>query len=269
MGSQLRTNSQHRHRPKAPLASKYNMLDDVTECCHTRCMTLSPRDRQIVRLADYFGQLSTGQLQALAFTDLKSRSSCDRTLKRLTETKYLAKVEKRRVVGGAHGGSGEYVWQLGPAGWEICKREGRWHRHAVDYHTLAIVDVYVRLTVAQRAGGLNLDGFTPEPECHVTVDGIELKPDLLVELSRPGSGAKLNAWLEIDLGTERQARLSEKMARYAKAYRSGRVDPFPRVVFVAHDAERAREIGWLISRLPADESVLFRSLDIASFPQGL
>lgn len=232
-------------------------------------MTLSPRDLQIIRHADYFGQLSTGQFLSLDFAESKSRTSCDRALKRLVDDRYLAKVEKRRSVGGARGGSGEYVYMLGPAGWAICKREGRYHRRAVDYHALAIVDVYVRLIHAQRDGSVVLDGFTPEPECHLTVDGVELKPDLLIELSRPDSGAELSAWLEIDLGTERQARLSEKMARYAKAYRSGRVDPYPRVVFVAHDDERAREIGWMVSRLPADEAVLFRSVSINEFPQAL
>lgn len=230
---------------------------------------MNDRDRQLVRYADYFQQLSSSQFMSLVFSDSKSRTSCDRALKRLVDDGYLAKVEKRRSVGGARGGSGEYVYMLGPAGWSLCKREGRYHKRAVDYHALAIVDVYVRLIEAQRGGLFVLDGFTPEPECHLTVEGVELKPDLLIELRRPESGAVLRAWLEIDLGTERQARLSEKMTRYAKAYRSGRVDPFPRVVFVAHDDERAREIGWMVSRLPADEAVLFRSVSINEFPQAL
>jgi hypothetical protein len=231
-------------------------------------MTISDRDRQLIRLADYFSQLSTSQFLALAFAESQSRTSCDRALKRLVDDRYLAKVEKRRSVGGARGGSGEYVYQLGPAGWVICKREGRYNRKAVDYHALAIVDVYARLIEAQRGGAFLLDGFTPEPECHMTVDGNELRPDLPIELSRP-TGAHLSAWLEIDLGTERQARLSEKMTRYAKAYRSGKVDPFPRVVFVAHDDERAREIGWMVSKLPDDEAVLFKSVSINEFPGAL
>lgn len=230
---------------------------------------MNDRDRQLIRLVDYFNQLSTGQFLALSFSDSKSRTSCDRALKRLVDDGYLAKVEKRRSVGGARGGSGEYVYMLGPSGWTLCKREGRYHRRTVDYHALAIVDVYARLIEAQRAGEFVLDGFTPEPECHLTVEGVELKPDLLIELRRPDRDAKLSAWLEIDLGTERQARLSEKMTRYVKAYRSGRVDPYPRVVFVGHDDERAREIGWMVSRLPADEAVLFRSVSINEFPQAL
>lgn len=240
----------------------------MTQPCHTTDMTPSDRDRYIIRLADYFGEISASQVRSIAFPDARSRTSCDRALTRLVADGYLARVEKRRSVGGARGGSGEYVYQLGTAGWLLCKREGRYNRKAVDYHALAIVDAYIRLLGGVRAGAFTLDGFTPEPECHMTVDGNELRPDLFIELSRP-SGATLSAWVEIDLGTERQARISEKIQRYIKAYACGKVDPFPRVVFVAHDDERAREIAWIASKLPVEEARLFQSLSISEFPQSL
>ena len=231
-------------------------------------MPLSPRDMQIVRYADYFQEFSTAQILALVFPEAASRTSCDRALRRLTEDGYLSRVEKRRSVGGARGGSGEYVYTLGAHGWSLCKREGRWHRRAVDYHALAIVETYVKLVTAQRSGEFILKGFTPEPECHVSVKGVELKPDIYIELERLG-GRTLKAWLEIDLGTERQARITEKLERYVSAFESGQIDPYPRIIFVAQDAERARELAWLIARRPAREPKLFTSIEASSFPQGL
>lgn len=232
-------------------------------------MSPSSRDTAIIRHADYFKQLATSHILALAFHGAQSRTSADRVLKRLVDDKYLAKVERRRSIGGARGGSGEYVYMLGPQGWALCKREGRWHRLAIDYHALAIADVYVKLTQAHRAGVVELAGFTPEPECHVSVQGVELKPDIYVELARPGTGRTLRAWLEIDLGTERQARIAEKLDRYVRAFESGQVDPFPRVVFLGHDAERAQELAWMIGRRPSDEPRLFQALSFDDFPVKL
>lgn len=228
-------------------------------------MGLSQRDRHILRLTDYFGQASTAQLAALVFPDVASRTSYDRTLRRLLADGYLYRIEKRRRTGGARGGSGEYIYSLGPEGWRICKREGRWHRRAVDYHALSIVDAYTRLMDQQRAGVFSLRGFTPEPECHLTVDGYELRPDAYTELERGGRVLKL--WLEIDLGTERPARIADKLRRYVGAYRSGKVDPFPRVVFVTPDSERTSELAWIIKRRPEEEQPLFRVVEMASFPQ--
>jgi hypothetical protein len=242
-------------------------LDGVTVACHTHYVTLSPRDRQLVRLADYFKQLTTGQLGELAFADSASRTSLDRALRRLVEDKYLARTERRRLVGGAHGGSGEYVYQLGSAGWQVCKRDGRYHLRAIDYHALSITEVYVQLMRAQRAGELEVTGFTPEPECHVSVHGADLRPDILVEMKVPGRVRPVLAWLEVDLGTERQARLTEKLDRYVYAFNHGKPDPFPRVVFVAHDEERTREIEFLLSRRPSDDPPLFSACEMGSFPQ--
>jgi hypothetical protein len=230
-------------------------------------MSYTPRTRALIRLVDYFQQASTAQLAELVFPESLSRTTWDRILRAAVADGYLSRVEKRRRTGGARGGSGEYVYALGPEGWRLCKREGRFHGRAVDYHALAIVDAYMHLLRAERAGQFKINGFTPEPECHVTVDGQELKPDISVELER--NGRVMVAWLELDMGTERPARIEEKIKRYVLAYRSGRVDPFPRVVFVAPDVERARELAWMIEKRPIEDRPLFKSLDLESFPQGL
>lgn len=232
-------------------------------------MPLSPRDRIILRLADYFGQAGTAAIFALAFPDAKSKTSCDRTLRRLFDEGYLARVENRRGVGGVRGGSVEHVYYLGPEGWKLCKRDGRWHRRQRDYHALSILDAYLRLIDAQRAGALVLKGFQPEPEAWRQVAGVTLKPDIYLELERPNKNGTLKVWLEIDLGTERQARIAEKLDRYVAAFESGELDPFPRVVFVAHDDERATELQWMIERRPSTEPRLFKAVDLAGFATNI
>lgn len=236
-------------------------------------MGIGARDREIVKILDYFKQASTSQLRRLVFPDSASRTSCDRALARLERDNYIMKLEKQRPQGGARGGSGEYVWILGREGWRVCGYSGRYRRAgAIDYHTLTITELYVRLREYERRGIIRLKGFQPEPECWLKVNSNELQPDLLVELERGSDGARLTAWIENDLGTQRPARLSEKMERYKRAHDSishSQLDElggeFPLIVFVAQDEERKREIAWLIERR-ADDPRLFRASTLEGFP---
>ena len=239
-------------------------------------MTISDSERRVISLLDYFKQATTTQLRSIVFPDSKSRTTSDRVLKKLLRGNYVIHVERRRLVGGGRGGGGEYVWALGPAGWRICDRPGRFRREgAIDYHALTITDLYSRLRTSEREGAIKLDGFTPEPECHLNVGGIYLKPDLLVEVSR-ANGRRLTSWLEIDMSTQRPARLNEKMDRYQQAYKTISDESlqqfndgsFPLVVFVCHGDDRQREITWLIERRD-DDPRLFRAVTIDNFPLGL
>ena len=229
-------------------------------------MVLPYSDRQLISVLDYFRQATTSQLRSLVFPEAKSRTSLTRVLNRLARDDYIMQVERRRLIGGGRGGSGEYVWCLGPAGWRICKREGRFRREvAVDYHALTITEIYAHLRRQEREGRLKVVGFTPEPESWVTVDGNELKPDLLVEIGRPnGTGTRV-MFIEADMGTQRPARIIEKIERYLRAFESGELDPFPQVVFIAHDDDRAGELAFTISRT-TDEEGLFKSTTVEKFP---
>ena len=76
--------------------------------------------------------------------------------------KMLARVE-RRLVGGDGGGSGLYSYQLGPAGWKLCGREGKyWARKSIDHHALAIADVFVMLKQAERDGTIQVVGVSTD-----------------------------------------------------------------------------------------------------------
>jgi len=239
---------------------------------HTDCMTLPPRDRQVIRGLDAFRQLTTGQVRRLVFHAATSRTTCDRALKRLFDDGYIRQVVRNRPVGGSHGGSGEYVWALTRKGRNLAGDTGRGRRHYQDrHHTLSIAEVYIRAVEEQRRGDLTIGTAVTEPDCWQVVGGIQLEPDMYLELERPSTGRTARLWCEIDLGTESPSRLRERFARYIGALdRSrGELAVFPLVVFLADDDARVHEIAKLISKLDEQDQRLFRSLSITGFPQSL
>lgn len=227
---------------------------------------ITTRDRRIVALVGAFGQLTSKHVKALAFPDNDSMTPCNERLKKLTQMKMLARVE-RRLVGGDGGGSGLYSYQLGPAGWKLCGREGKyWGRKSIDHHALAIADVFVMLKEAERAGSIQVVGVSTEPDCWEVVGGEELRPDMLAEVALPHIGKRRLVWLEVDLGTERQRHVTEKVDRYIRAYKHAPDGyRFPLVVFVAPDQERVLAIRWLIERRAGEYEALFQTVDNSEF----
>lgn len=222
-------------------------------------MTLDGRDRAIVQHVARFGQLSSTHIFDLLFDGSASRTPCDRSLRRLTVDKYLARIE-RRIVGGSRGGSGQYVYQLGREGHALYRTGRYMPGRAVNYHSLAIVEAYIELRRKERAGQFKIAGITTEPDCWVTIGRYELKPDLYVELAIAG-GAIRKYWFEIDMGTEGQRQLKDKFQRYWQAFNAADPDEwsvFPLVLFIGTDAERAAELAWLLQQGPAEAQTIFR-----------
>jgi hypothetical protein len=150
---------------------------------------LTARDRTVVELVGHFRQLTAGQVAAALFADQVSKTPLDRTLKRLVERRYLARLA--RPVGGDGGGSAQYVYQLGRAGWRLLGKPGEyWPFRAVNLHALAVADCFVALTVADRAGDCTLLAFEPEPGCHVTTGGVQLTPDARAEVGYRDQGGQ-------------------------------------------------------------------------------
>jgi hypothetical protein len=231
-------------------------------------MLMLDRDRQIVLSIGRFGQLSTKNLNELHFHDRASMTPMYRTLERLVERKYLARIE-RRMVGGTGAGSGQYVYQLGSAGWTFCRREGRyWPYRAVSYHTLAIADAYIELLKLERSGAIRIDGFSTEPDSWLTVAGADLRPDLHVDVADLYRRRSVSLWLEIDMGTERQKQVKDKLARYWHAYQhadSSTLPVVPLVLFIAPDEARERELKWMIDRGPEEAQALFMVSNMDGF----
>lgn len=224
----------------------------------SRSIELSGRDLSIVQLIARFKQLSSSHVHNFLFHDKSTRTPTDRALRRLVASGFLAKIE-RRTVGGARGGSGQFVYQLGRRGY-FMHFEGRYSPwRAVNYHALAIADSYLVAHRLALSGEITVAGFSTEPDCWVSVGRFELRPDLYLDLQNRSGALKL--WLEVDMATEGQGRIKEKLERYWKAYNDVDVEQwpvFPRIVFVAIDAERERELKWIIEQGPKEAQALFQ-----------
>jgi hypothetical protein len=220
------------------------------------------RDRAVVELVGRFRQLTAGQIGAVLFAGNGSQTPLDRCLKRLVERRYLARLS--RLVGGDGGGSAQYVYQLGRAGCQLVSRPGRyWPLRAVNLHTLAIADCFVRLVEAERAGTCTILRFDPEPD--VPANGVTLTPDALVDLGYHERGMKTSHFLEVDRATEHRETIKDKCVRYWRAYQQWDGDVFPYVIFVVPDRERATVIRQVIASGPTEAQPLFQVFLASTF----
>lgn len=212
-------------------------------------MTLHTRDTQILRLISRFRQCSSKQISTLLFHSSGSPTSQKRALDRLVARGYLARVE-HRLVGGVRGGSGQYVYQLGRAGWYTYQGGNYSPRRTVDYHALAIVEAFITLVGMERAGLLTIVGTSIDDACWHNFGGIDLRPDMFVELERQGRRRSL--WLEIDQGTEGQRQVIGKLEAVIRAFDNADGNEWPQwplTVWVGLDEARAAELKWFISRM--------------------
>lgn len=241
---------------------------------------LTLRDAEIVRLVARFGQVSSGHVASLLFQNNASETPCRRTLARLVDMNYLHRVE-RRMAGGRRAGSGQYVYSLGLNGYRfITPKGGKFTpQRAVKWHSLAIADAYVSMVKA----GLHITGFSTEPDSWREIEGIKVRPDMHVELMHQGSTR--DWWLEIDMGSESQRDLADKMNNLLDAkdksgvYETTRADgttfretvgmvPFPRIIFIVPDQHRLDEVKWVIKRIEGAGDV-FTVVLAESFPQSV
>jgi hypothetical protein len=211
------------------------------------------RDLDVIAFVARFGQVTRKQIRAAVFTENKSDTPCDRTVKRLVDKRLLAIVEQA-TPGGRRGGRGQDVLQIGPTGWKVAATEGSfWLSRSVKLHSLAITDVYVDIS-----SRLNVIRFECEPDSHEKINYVPIQPDLYVELDL--GQHVLRTWLEVDLGSERPKQLKDKMSRYYHAW-SGAPDkwrPWPLVVWVVPDEKRRAEIESLIRLEPAESQAMYR-----------
>lgn len=218
-----------------------------------RSMQLLERDYQLLTLVARFGQLSTPQIRTLVFPTQASRTPCDHTIARLIKAKLLEPVDHRHP-GGARGGSSVNVYQLGSQGWPLFMTGKRRIARVIQAHRLAIADAYISLVLASRDKKLKILNYATEPDSHLELGGALLKPDLYVDLiirQADDTGKPLAAWIEVDLGTERQKQVLEQVAAYRLAYGARDdypLDNYPRVVFIAINEDRASEIRYWLKR---------------------
>ena len=218
-------------------------------------MTLPDRDRRVVQAVGRFRQLTAFQVHELVFFGLASRTPCDRTLKRLVSSQYLARIEQARVAGGSKGGAGQYAYQLGRRGYTLQSDGKVPYRPArrVDYHQLLMADSYLALAKLHRERRLKIEGMAIDDAAWINVGGVDLRPDMLLDISR-ADGKRHLLWLEVDMATEGKKQVVGKLDRYWQVVQSGAhgLSEIPRSVWLACDDERAREMAWIINSLPDD-----------------
>jgi len=227
-----------------------------------------PRDLQIITHISDFQLVSSGQLQSIFFHANRSPTAFRNVMKRLDERGFVMTLSQT-VSNSPHGGGAQKVFYLGPEGWSLTGHTERYQRRSkVNYykllHTLAIGDVYANVRKYEREGRLILDAYATEPDCHQYIDGIELEPDITLTLRRPGAEASAEFWLEVDMDSQGERRIGEKMDRYVKASRGKTVFPF--VVFVTTSEHRQAAIEGYIRKRPPSEQRIFRVSTVDKFP---
>lgn len=237
---------------------------------------LSEREREITVVAARMRLVSGRQLERLFFNGGDSPQSNARlarnTLSRLVSMGVLRRLERR--VGGVRAGSTAFVYETGPAGqrllayWRgegIARTRGT-HEPGIAFvaHTLAVAEVYVQLSEAERISKLELVAFAAEPDCWREFLGlggrrVTLKPDIHLRL---GLDEFEDSWfVEVDRATESSTVIRRQCEAYLAYYRSGREQAaaavFPRVLWIVPHKTRAQLIEQVIAALPADAHRLF------------
>jgi hypothetical protein len=218
---------------------------------------LSERDLAIVRQVVEWRLLSSRQIQALHFpneqhaNELAAMRARQRVLTRLCRERLLVALDRR--VGGVRAGSAGLVLAPGPIAHRVLGGSSR--RRAYEptarffTHTLAISQLVVDLTLAARAGTLELLEAQAEPACWRPVADLHgrqwLKPDTFVSLS---AGEYILHWFcEIDQSSESVPVILRKCRLYADYYQSGQEQAkhggvFPRVCWIVPDDTRANRL---------------------------
>lgn len=218
-------------------------------------LSLSDRDREILRLFQKLGFIRSVQIRRLYYYGTKrpatARKNTTELLHRLERNELIACLSKRS--GGTGGGSDGIIWHLTEAGHRLlaleagdCKRK-RFTEPSQTFlkHTLAVTETFVQITeICRMSGNVRISRLETEPDCwrEYTVNGktVLLRPDLYAEIEN-GRFSDFY-FIEIDLGTESMNRVMEKTKRYYDYYASRQEQQtkgtFPAVIWLVQTPER-------------------------------
>lgn len=269
--SPLSAESPYRHGGLAPLTLDDSPPTPAVESVELNSMRLLARDQQVLTWVDRFGQLTTSQIRALVFFENRSATPCEVALKRLVKAELLEHVAQRHP-GGRLGGSAVNVFQLGREGWRLFYEGRRKFSRVIKAHSLSMADAFIAAKTAEREGWLDIFSYAIESDAWLNVAGADIRPDLFLELGLPETQEGRVLWIEVDLGSEREKQIVDKLERYTFAYRNAAdlpLESFPSVLFLAPDAERVQDIRQYVKRFERRQSVpdgLFSVALQAEFP---
>lgn len=200
--------------------------------------------------------LSGRQIEALYFqperhaTAEAAARDCRRVLAGLVQERVLVRLERR--VGGVRAGSASFVYALGPVGQRLQEQQqARPRRYepgaAFVDHQLAISQLVLELTLAQRRGRLEILTVQGEPACWRTLPAIGrsvLRPDLYLAIG--AADLEYRWFIELDRGTHHRPALVRKAQLYERYYQSGVEQAangvFPRVAWITPKPTRAARL---------------------------
>jgi hypothetical protein len=235
-------------------------------------MQPSQRQLSIVSLTALFGFVSSKQLQALLYSELKSNTPYKRDIDELVAGHYLDRVERQRLIGGANAGSGQYAYRLGTKGRELVPDARKTPDRTEVHHSLLIVECYRILVELEREGKLTILGFLTEPESALKIDRYTLEPDLLVDLARPNGANSIRILFEAERTRKTPRRIRQKLADYWQAYQAADERQWPSqqiILWVTETDRQAQSLKWLIEQGKPDEQKLFRVLTIDNLATAL
>lgn len=207
----------------------------------TRHSSLPVRTPDLLHTVGRFTQATSSQLRRLHYPGLTPQSQ--KTLSSYNLARLVELGKLRRIWGVHHGHEPEYVYTLPGS------------TAKPDDHTLDVTELYVRLAEIH---GLEVD-YTPEPWLDYRVGTLTMTPDAYLELS-----PERRSFIEMDLNTERPARLRKKMRHYYNAYLEWDDEKrglFPKVIWVVHMQARARDIRLAIKQQPEPRLFVVRLFD--------
>lgn len=228
---------------------------------------LSERDREILGSLKKVRVLTGGQLERLHFADL-SPASLSRTrrrvLARLVALGLVATLERR--VGGVRAGSAGLVYALNASGQRAVsllapetadgvRARRPWTPGELFLrHGLDVSEMFVLLRERERAGELELAGFSTEPDCwHSNGMGGVIKPDGYVVLRAIGREVEDCWWVEVDRATVSLTTLRSKLLAYVDFAITGQLGPdgvTPRVLVTVPHERRLEQVREVVAALP-------------------
>jgi hypothetical protein len=233
---------------------------------------LSERDWLVIETVNRLRLTHGDQLERLFFFSLSGRSkevTRGRVLRRLVTWRVLDVLPRR--IGGTRAGSSGSVFALGSAGQRLLRaRQAATGvtprvRHAgvpterTLLHTLAVSELYVRLTELARGCGAEVVGFQAEPACWWPngLDG-HLKPDAYLLLD--SGTVRDHWWVEVDRATESLPTIRRKLLTYLDFVQRGQLGPeniVPRVLITVPNPARRDRVRVMLDRLPNPAQELF------------
>ncbi|TMC48909.1 MAG: hypothetical protein E6J20_18320 [Chloroflexi bacterium] len=220
--------------------------------------TAGTREMRALILLASFRYLTRFQLEELLFDASPeplgaARVMTRRVLKRLQNEHLLA--AHPRIVGGAAGGSGRTVYSPSAAGLKVVRslcpglprRESGSRRPFLLQHSLATAEVALAFQRSAREMGYRLVEWDFDWGAGEPIGGGVVVPD--ARLVYANAEYEVEAFVEIDLGTERMGFFAAKLRRYLELYRAGtwRLGhvSWPLVAIVVPDERRALVVARL------------------------